>query len=88
MTALPSNPNEAVVETVRHVRVANLALRAAVFRLDDGGYSCTALNNLSAGTSMLLAAWAGRPLPGQPEQHSPAFNAAAKEWRRYNGRSY
>lgn len=85
---LPDRASAPVTDAVRLTRFARNALGAAVIRLDDGGYQCQALGNLYADAAGLVAAWHGRHRPSESAPVSPQFAAAAREWRRQNGRSY
>lgn len=88
MSALPNHDKHAVPDAVRLVRSAGWSLREATFRLDEGGYVCPALNDLSADTSALLAGWAGRTVPPLKKQMPGWFVKAAIDWRQRNGRAY
>lgn len=80
----------AVADAARLVRGARDALRAAVFRLDDGRFECHELQRLYADTAALSATWAGRDVPQfQNDNAFPSWATSAfVEWRRQNGRSY
>jgi hypothetical protein len=77
-----------VGRAVQHVRRAGFHLRAASFLLDDGGYSCSAIDDLAADTAGLLAEWSGRCRPPEMEAVPSHITAAAVEWRRHNRRRY
>lgn len=78
----------AMTDAVRSVRHASRNLMEATYRLDEAGFSCSALNKLSADTSALLADWSGRPVPAPWELVPDWISDAAVEWRRDNRRKY
>lgn len=73
------------VEVVAEVGAARGCLTRAMFKLDDGGFGCLALNDLVDDANTLLAEWAGRCRP-RIEREPAWIAAAAVEWRRERDR--
>ena len=76
---LPTYAELAASDAVAHVRHAGRRLLEAQFRADEAGYACDALDDLAAGTSALVAEWAGR-LRTNPDDLE-WISLAAVEWR-------
>ena len=77
-----------VTDAVKLVKFARNALGAAVYRLDDAGFHCEALNDLHADTSGLVSSWAGRSRPPEIAPVPDYIAESARAWRRQHGRSY
>lgn len=73
---------------VAAVRVARGCLLDAQFRLDDHGYHCRLLDGLQDGTATLLAEWAGRDRPSSAPAVPDFIAEAAREYRRWQKRTY
>ncbi|MER9484716.1 hypothetical protein NKI50_01800 [Mesorhizobium sp. M0563] len=86
---------------VAAVRVTRFSLLDAQFRLDDADYECMLLDSLVGGSAALLAEWAGRRVPQDPDPRrlwnpcDPSsgyvpewMTEAAIEWRLSKRRSY
>ena len=70
---------------VAAAKLARRCLLDAIFRLDDAGLSCPALDNLHEELGGLLAIWAGRR-PPRNDTDPMWVAAAASEWRRERDR--
>jgi hypothetical protein len=78
----PSSTEIAVADAVRCVCGANRLLMEAAFRLDEGGYVCEALHDISASTAALVAEMHGRPSVTCNVESEPAYIAeSAAAWR-------
>ncbi|RWK76244.1 hypothetical protein [Mesorhizobium sp.] len=73
---------------VAAVRVARSCLLDAQFRLDDHGYHCRLLDGLQDGAATLLAEWAGRDRPISAPDVPDFIAEAAREYRRWQKRTY
>lgn len=83
----PTSTEIAVADAVAHVRHAGRHLLEATFRLDEGGFHCDALHDLTSDVSALVAVWAGRIVPTL-DISPPHVSEAAKQWRRENRSGY
>lgn len=86
-SSIVSSDQIAVTNAVRHVRVASAHLLEARFRLDEAGFRCAGLDELTHDASVLVAVWAGRAAP-VPEIVPDYIVESAREWRRQAGRGY
>lgn len=73
------------------LKVARLALRSAVFRLDERGLDCWRLGDVLGEVDDLVADWTGRP-PPMAKARDPAeglpecFSEISREYRRQRDR--